>query len=128
MLLGAGNGAGARRWVGDFALAFILFWAVVLLLDAGQSRAYAVSLPVLVREAITLDVAPSRPASLQPDRPGSPAGHDLYNAQPGAQPGPEQARLLLSLAFATLAAVNLGFCRHLRRVYASPRRSVWRRG
>jgi len=123
MLLGAGNGAGVRRWVADFALSFILFWAVVLLLDAGQSRAYAVSLPVLVRGAITPDLAPSRPASL-PDRPGRPTGHDLYNVQPG----PEQARLLLSFAFATLGAVNLGFCRHLRRAYASPRRSLWRRG
>src|SRR6516225_6791762 len=91
-------GAGLR-----ISRSFILFWAVVLLLDAGQSRAYAVSPPVLVRVAITPDLAPSRPASL-PDRPGRPAGHDLYNAQPG----PEQARLLLSLAFATLAAVNLG--------------------
>jgi hypothetical protein len=45
-----------------------------------------------------------------------------------AQSSPEQARLLLSIAFAALAALNLGFWRHLRRVYASPRRSVWRRG
>jgi hypothetical protein len=116
MMLGVGNSAGARRWAADFALAFILFWAVALTLDASHSCAYAVSPPVLVREAITPEVAPSRPSGMA-DR-----------ALEYAQTGPEQARLLLSLAFATLAAVNLGFCRHLRRVYASPRRSAWRRG
>ena len=36
--------------------------------------------------------------------------------------------ILLSVAFAGLAACNLAFLRHLRRAYASPRRSVWRRG
>ena len=40
----------------------------------------------------------------------------------------EQGLLLLSLAFAAIVACNLAFWRHLRRVYASPRRSVWRRG
>jgi len=124
MMLGAGNRAGARRWAADFALAFILFWAVALSLDASHNRAYAVSMPVLVREAITPDAAPSRPASLRAEQPSGMTGLALKSAQTD----PEQARLLLSLAFATLAAVNLGFCRHLRRVYASPRRSVWRRG
>jgi hypothetical protein len=33
----------------------------------------------------------------------------------------------LSLAIAGLGAFNLAFVRHLRRVYASPRRGVWRR-
>ena len=35
--------------------------------------------------------------------------------------------LLLSLTVAVMAAFNLAFLRHLRRVYASPRRGVWRR-
>jgi len=35
--------------------------------------------------------------------------------------------ILLSLSVATTAALNLAFLRHLRRVYASPRRGVWRR-
>jgi hypothetical protein len=49
--------------------------------------------------------------------------------------GPYRARaagpldlVLLSVAFAGLLAGNLAFWRHLRRAYASPRRSVWRRG
>jgi hypothetical protein len=33
----------------------------------------------------------------------------------------------LSLIVAGVAAFNLAFLRHLRRVYASPRRGVWRR-
>ena len=35
--------------------------------------------------------------------------------------------LLLSLTVASIAALDLAILRHLRRVYASPRRSVWRR-
>jgi hypothetical protein len=35
--------------------------------------------------------------------------------------------ILLSLIVAGVATFNLAFLRHLRRVYASPRRGVWRR-
>jgi hypothetical protein len=125
-MLGTGNSgklSGLRRWTADFALAFILFWAVALSFSAGDNRAYAVSLPALAKEAIQSDSAMSRPASLRGDRP-SPAGQSIHKAQTS----PEQAFVLLSVAFAALAALNLGFWRHLRRVYASPRRSVWRRG
>jgi hypothetical protein len=121
------NRVGVRRWVADFALAFVLFWAAVLGLGVAHSRAYAVSLPVFVREVMTPDAAPSTPASPASLRAGElrpTAGHTVQ--QP--EPSPDHARLLLSLAFATLAAMNLGFWRHLRRVYASPRRRVERRG
>ena len=36
--------------------------------------------------------------------------------------------LLFSLTVASVTALDLAFWRHLRRVYASPRRGVWRRG
>jgi hypothetical protein len=123
IMLGGGKRGGLRRWAADFALAFILFWAVALSFSASHSRAYAISLPTLAKEAIRPDPALSRPASLRGDRP-SPAGQSIHKAQTS----PEQALVLLSVAFAALAAFNLGFWRHLRRVYASPRRSVWRRG
>jgi hypothetical protein len=35
--------------------------------------------------------------------------------------------LIFSLTVAAIATLNLAFLRHLRRVYASPRRGVWRR-
>ena len=38
-----------------------------------------------------------------------------------------KAFFVLSLTIAGMAAFNLAFLRHLRRVYASPRRGVWRR-
>lgn len=38
------------------------------------------------------------------------------------------AVLLFGLAFASIVAFNLALARHLRRVTASPRRGVWRRG
>jgi hypothetical protein len=123
-MLGSGKTGGLRRWAADFALAFILFWAVALSLGGNHGRAYAVSLPALAMEAILPDSAAlSTPASLRADRP-SHGGQSIHKAQTS----PEQARVLLSFAFAALAAINLGFWRHLRRVYASPRRSVWRRG
>jgi hypothetical protein len=124
IMQGSSNKGGLRRAAADFALAFILFWVVALSLGGNHGRAYAVSLPTLAKEAILPDsAAPSTSASLRSDRPGT-AGHSIHKAQTS----PEQARVLLSFAFAVLAAINLGFWRHLRRVYASPRRGVWRRG
>jgi len=122
-MLGSGKKGGLRRGTVDFTLAFILFWAVALSFGASQSRAYAVSLPSLAKEAIMPEAALSRPASLRADRPGQ-----VVQSVHKAQTSPGQARVLLSVAFAMIAAINLGFWRHLRRVYASPRRSMWRRG
>ena len=123
IMLGSGKPCTLRRLGADFALAFILFWAVALSLSAGHTRAYAVFLPALAKEAIMPEPALSRPASLRADRPGQ-----IVQSAQKAQTSPGQARVLLSVAFAMIAAINLGFWRHLRRVYASPRRSVWRRG
>ena len=120
IMLGAGRKVGLARWITDFAVAFVLFWAVAFALGGNHSRAYAVSLPALATEAILPDSAASSPASFRTDQPNQ-AIHK-------AQTRPDQARLLLSVAFAAIVAFNLGFWRHLRRVYASPRRSVWRRG
>jgi hypothetical protein len=120
VMLGSGERGSLRRLGADFALAFILFWAVALSLSAGQTPAHAVFLPALAKEAIQPDSGISSPASFRADQ-SSQAVHS-------AQTRPEQARLLLSVAFAAIIAFNLGFWRHLRRVYASPRRSVWRRG
>ena len=82
-------------------LAFILFWAVALSLSAGHTRAYAVSLPTLATEAILPDSAASSPASFRTDR--------TNQAIHKAQTRPDQARLLLSVAFAAIVAFNLGF-------------------
>jgi hypothetical protein len=122
-MLGAGRKGGLRRGVADFVLALILFWAIALSFDAGHSSAYAVSLPALAKEAIQPAPSLSSPATLRAERPLQPAQF-VHRVQTS----PELSRLLLSLAFAGLAAINLGFWRHLRRVYASPRRRVWRRG
>lgn len=35
--------------------------------------------------------------------------------------------VVVSLSIAAMASLDLAFLRHLRRVYASPRRGVWRR-
>jgi hypothetical protein len=120
IMLGSGKKDGLRRLGTDFALAFILFWAIALSLSAGHTPAHAVYLPVHTKDAILPDSAASRLATFRADQ-SSQAIHK-------AQTRPEQARLLLSVAVAAIIAFNLGFWRHLRRVYASPRRSVWRRG
>jgi hypothetical protein len=120
MMLESGKRGGLRRLGADFALAFILFWAVALCLSAGHTPAHAVFLPTIAQDAIQPAPAVSRPASFRADEPTQ----SIHNVRTR----PEQARLLLSVAFAAIIAFNLGFWRHLRRVYASPRRSVWRRG
>ena len=120
---GAGNNCGLRRGIADFALAFLLFWGVSLYLGAAHSPAHASLL---------------RPAkSVLPPVQQAPATSAAYRFEHARQPelqaykaatNPHHARLLLSVALAGIFAVNLGFWRHLRRVYASPRRGVWRRG
>ena len=119
-MLGSGKRRSLRRWGTDFVLAFTLFWAIALSMGAGHTRAYAVYLPALAKEAILPDPAASGPAGFRADQ----ASQSVHKAQSS----PEQARLLLSVAVAAIIAFNLGFWRHLRRVYASSRRSVWRRG
>lgn len=56
---------------------------------------------------------------------------DAANAvlfRPAVGPKPERGRtlILLGLTFSLMFAFNLTIWRHLRRVYASPRREVWR--
>ena len=119
---GAGNNYGLRRGITDFALAFILFWGMSLYMGAAHSPAHASLLPK--RSALPqTQQAPATSAGYRFDHPLQPELH-AYKAATN----PHHARLLLSLALAGIVAVNLGFWRHLRRVYASPRRSVWRRG
>ena len=119
-MVGFGEKGSMRRLGTDFALAFVLFWAVALFWGVGQDQAYAVYLPAVAKETTAPDSTLSRPASHRTDQ----ADQFVHKGQTR----PEQARLLLSIAFAAIIAINLGFWRHLRRVYASPRRSVWRRG
>ena len=112
-----------RRSFADFALVLALFWAVALTVSGSYSRAHAVPLPAIGRQAVLPGAVAAGPAGLR-------AAAPPYAAQGShkAQTGQPYALALLSVAFAALFACNLAFWRHLRRVYASPRRSVWRRG
>jgi hypothetical protein len=114
-----GKRRGLGHWLADFFAALVLFWAVALTFGGSHNEAHAISLPTLAREAIATDGTLIQSTAIRADRPSQFA--------PKAQTSPEQARVLLSIAFAAIVAINLGFWRHLRRVYASPRRSVWRR-
>ena len=110
-----------RRVLGDFAVALVLFWAVALSVSGDHSRAHAVPLPAIGMEILRLDAATPAQTSVRTGE-SRPAAQSFHRAEAVR----EQA--LLSLAFAAIVACNLAFWRHLRRVYASPRRSVWRRG
>ncbi|MFM9942353.1 MAG: hypothetical protein ACKVP7_22955 [Hyphomicrobiaceae bacterium] len=55
-------------------------------------------------------------------------GAVLHGARPLQRPQQPTAMIVLGLTFTLIFAFNLAFWRHLRRVYASPRRGEWRRG
>jgi hypothetical protein len=111
---------GFGRWLTDFSLALCLFWFGVFAFGGAQNHAHAIPLP-------TRAAAPEHPTALSLQAWGHAAKVELRVLRESHQ---DHARtlILLSVAFAGLAASNLAFLRHLRRVYASPRRSVWRRG
>jgi len=119
-MTGRGKRSGMRRWLADFVLVFALFWGIAFAVSGNQMCAYAVPLPAFAKEVLAHDSGPPAPVDFR--------APELGQLVRPAQTSPEHARLLLSVAFAAIAAFNLGFWRHLRRVYASPRRSVWRRG
>jgi hypothetical protein len=110
---------GFARWLTDFSVALCLFWFGLFAFGGSQNHAHAIPLPT--RAAAT---AADHPTAL-----------DLRALRRAAQvelrilhQDHTRTLILLSVAFAGLAACNLAFLRHLRRAYASPRRSVWRRG
>ena len=111
-----------RHGIADFAVAMVLFWAVTLYVHGAHNRAHAVGAPRIGQETI-LNAAIPAPASWQ-----AWAVTDQAPATRGRDFDQRQALALLSVAFASIVALNLAFWRHLRRVYASPRRRVWRRG
>ena len=109
------------RWVTDFSLALSLFWFGVFAFGGPQNQAHAVPLPT--RAAAVAD----HPNALSLHAWGHAAQVEFRVLRESRQDH-TRTLILLSLTFAGLAACNLGFLRHLRRAYASPRRSVWRRG
>jgi len=113
------GGSELRRWTVDVLAALALFWGAVFLVSGDHSRAHAVPLPSIAKQSASAAAAPvsarSAPSPREAHRPEAQASDRL------------QALALLSIAFAAIAALNLAFLRHLRRAYASPRRSVWRR-
>lgn len=123
---GRGNGGSGevrrewRRGLADFMLALSLFWAVAFVADGSDIRAHAVPLPAFGKQTIHSSGADSQLVSAHAAAPA----FGLYKTQAAGA----RDLALLSVAFAALFAGNLAFWRHLRRVYASPRRSVWRRG
>jgi hypothetical protein len=112
-----------RRVLADLALALALFWAVAVAVSGGHTRAHAVPLPQIGGEVLHSYAGASSPAVAHLDD-----SRHVASSLRRAESGRGQALAFLSLAFAVIVASNLAFLRHLRRVYASPRRSVWRRG
>ena len=117
----------ATLWRGlrDLALGLALFIGLVAALGAPpmgpDTAGFALTDP-LIAQAVAL---------------GSPPGIEAQNAALSAMvrsPALVRASLqppmlaILGVSFAVMFAFNLAILRHLRRVYASPRRRGWRRG
>jgi hypothetical protein len=113
-----GTSMHVRRVLADFALALALIWGVILWSGAHDGSAHAVPLQKLAVPHGTMTVEGASAVFAMPPALGS---VEAFSAR-------QPSQILLSIAVAALAALNLAFWRHLRRVYASPRRSVWRRG
>ena len=111
-----------RRWLADFVVALALFWVAVFAVSGSDIRAHAISLPAIAEALLPDAAAPGRTGV------ATAATRQVVHSTAKVEVGRGQALVLLSLAFAAIVACNLAFWRHLRRVYASPRRSVWRRG
>lgn len=116
-----GKAGGLRRSLIEFALALTVFWVFAFGANWGGSRAFAVTLPVLSLQAPGPVERMATPASLQAVVTG---GFDVRKPRISQR----HALMLFSIALAAIMAANLAFWRHLRRAYASPRRTVWRRG
>ena len=112
---------GFARWLTDFSVALSLFWFGLLACGGTQNHAHAIPLPTRAATAADHPNAPNLHAW------GHAAQVELRVLRESRQDH-TRTLILLRLTFAGLAACNLAFLRHLRRAYASPRRSVWRRG
>jgi hypothetical protein len=122
--LSSGVRAGLRLIVIDFLLAFVLIWGTVLTVGVARSRAHAEVLPGI--KAVVRSIAGQQeasPAVWETVLPGAGSYTEDRVGRTGVA-----TYLLLSLWISALAALDLGFWRHLRRAYASPRRGTWRRG
>jgi LmbE family N-acetylglucosaminyl deacetylase len=115
-----------RRGIADFAMAMALFWAVAFYVHGDHNHAHAITVPQITA-AKSGGEAMMSVAVTHTNWPGAPEGRG-GRRQASIDIDQRQAMFLLSFAFAVIVAVNLAFLRHLRRVYASPRRSVWRGG
>jgi hypothetical protein len=101
-----------RRWLTDFLAAFILFWAAVLFIGGSNGHAFAARPLPKLQPGVT----PPSVISLLP------RASDLLPPHRGGDRSKRASLLILSLSFSSLVALNLAFWRHLRRVYAFPRR------
>ena len=111
------------RWLADFGLALALFWLGVFAFGGSHNHAHAIPLPTRAAARPT-----TSPSALNVHSWGHAAQTETARSARSPAQDHTHTLILLSIAFAGLAALNLAFLRHLRRVYASPRRGVWRRG
>jgi hypothetical protein len=94
----------------DFLLAFGLIWGSAFTVEFARLRAHAEGLLPRAAARAAADLA-------------NPGAHsESVDALPATGPNRLASYLLLSVAAAGLAALDLAFWRHLRRAYASPRR------
>ena len=88
--------------------------------DRAAAEAIEMSVPALMQPAFI------QPAFMQPESPMLAA---MFQGRPIAAPRRSAAAMtILALTFSLMFSFNLALLRHLRRVFASPRRGEWRRG
>jgi hypothetical protein len=109
-MFGRARRTGMREMAIDFVLVFALIWGSAFAVAFARSRAHAEGLrPAAVARTATTDRARARTA-------------DAYHSSDLTAASQASSYVVLSLAVAAVAALDLAFWRHLRRAYASPRR------
>ena len=109
-----------RDWVMGLAL-----FAVLAAGFSGEPRSWALSSADASDRMIAQAIDVTSPPGLRAENAIIAA---LLRPASDGPPNSRAAMLILGLTFSLMFTFNLAIWRHLRRVYASPRRGVWGRG
>lgn len=127
------SAARRRRRMGNVALGLAMFvvLAAAMVAETANSRAATLGRLLPAQSSSVTEKQDASVLATTPDIRQVAVTAVALNPTAGRQPAGSSGiadALSLAAVLSALAMLNIGFVRHLRRVYASPRRGEWRRG